>query len=286
MALHYTEFLQVKEKGNHMFERDLYKLSDILGRPAPEFRGAQVDEQKPGNLSWLIETSVRGNIKSAQSRTMAFTTMDSSWDDGLCRAMQWLLARLCEEHKAELKNTPFEFYGRRDVEGRPTSTTRHHTFGEHILDMEILLFRTQADLRSLRYRTDFERTALEASRQHVAHLQHDQADLHQRVTRQKKNIAKLRKRVAEQDEMIEDLERRADEMEEEGEDLRKETSAFISDDEDYLEEMDYEEEDDEEELVDEEEEPAEPLLEEDEEDPEELVFEPDTDVVEPSVPAQ
>ena len=51
MALHYTEFLQVKEKGNLMFEKDLYQLSDILGRPAPEFRGAQVDAHDQGNLS-------------------------------------------------------------------------------------------------------------------------------------------------------------------------------------------------------------------------------------------
>ena len=94
------------------------KLSDILGRPAPEFRGAQVDVHDQGNLSWLIESSVRGNIKSSHSRTMAFTTMDASWDDGLSRAMQRLLARLCEEHKEELENSPFGFYGRRDAEGR------------------------------------------------------------------------------------------------------------------------------------------------------------------------
>ena len=78
MALHFTEFLQVKEKGYLMFEKDLYKLSDILGRPAPKFRGAQVDVHGLGNLSWLIESSVRGNIKSPHSKTMAFTTMDAN----------------------------------------------------------------------------------------------------------------------------------------------------------------------------------------------------------------
>ena len=64
MVPHFTEFLQVKEKGGHMFEEDLYKLSDILGRPAPEFRGAQVDAHDQGNLSWLIESSIRGNCNS------------------------------------------------------------------------------------------------------------------------------------------------------------------------------------------------------------------------------
>ena len=99
---------------------------------------------------------------------MAFTTMDASWDDELCRAMQKLLARLCEEHTEELVNTPFDFYGRRDTEGRPTPTVRHPTFGEHIVDMEVLLHRTQEDLCSVRYRSHFERVVLEEiGRAHV-----------------------------------------------------------------------------------------------------------------------
>ena len=172
-----------------MFEEDLYKLSDILGRPAPEFRGAQVDAHDQGNLSWLIESSVRGNIKSPSSRTLIFTTMDASWVDGLSRAMQRLLARLCEEHKEELANSPFRFYGRRDAEGRPTPTEHHPTLGAHLEDMEVLLHSTQEDLRSLRYRSHFERIALEASRDRVELLQQDKADLHQRRIRLKKTVA-------------------------------------------------------------------------------------------------
>ena len=62
MAPNFTEFKQVKKDGVLMFERDLYELSDILGRPAREFQGAQVDSLGDGNLSWLIESSVRGRI--------------------------------------------------------------------------------------------------------------------------------------------------------------------------------------------------------------------------------
>ena len=54
MAPYFTEFLQVKEKGGHMFEEDLYKLSDILGRPAPEFRGAQVDAHDQGDRKSVV----------------------------------------------------------------------------------------------------------------------------------------------------------------------------------------------------------------------------------------
>ena len=89
--------------------------------------------------------------------------------------MQRLLSRLCEEHKEEIANSPFAFYGWRDVEGRPTSTVSHPTFGEHLVDMEVLLYRTQEDLRSARYRSHFERVALEANRDRVAHLHQDKA---------------------------------------------------------------------------------------------------------------
>jgi len=286
MALHFTEFLQLEKDGKLMFEKDLFELSKMLGRPAPEFRGAQVDTLGNGNLSWLVESSVRGNIKSPGSRTLMFTTMDVHWDDGLCRAMQRMLARLCEEHKAELVNSRFQYYGRRTDNGHPVASPLHPTFGEHILDMEILLFRTQEDLRCARLRSHFDRLSLKGSRESEAQLKEEKDALLKKRTQLRRTIAKLRKKVAEQDELIEDLELYSTEMEEEGEDLRKENNAFLSDDDDYLEEMDYEQEDDEEELEDEEEEPMEAVFEDEEEDPEEPPYQSDADIAEPEVPPQ
>ena len=139
-----------------MFESDLFELCKLLGRPAPEFQGAQVDVLGNGNLCWRIESSVRGNLKSPGSRTLIFATMDAHWVDGLCRAMQRLLARLCEEHKAELVNSRFRFYERRTDDGHPIQSPLHPTFGEYILDMEVLLYRTQEDLMRARLRSRFE----------------------------------------------------------------------------------------------------------------------------------
>ena len=130
MALHWTEFKQVEKEGKLMFESDLFELCKLLGRPAPEIQGAQVDVLGNGNLCWRIESSVRGNLKSPGSRTLIFATMDTHWDNGLCRAMQRLLARLCEEHKAELVNSRFRFYGRRTDDGHPIQSPQHPTFGE------------------------------------------------------------------------------------------------------------------------------------------------------------
>ena len=177
MALHFIEFKQVQKDGKLMFESDLFELSKLLGRPAPEFRGAQVDAHGDGRLSWLIESSVRGNIKCPGSKTMIFTTMDAHWDDGLCHAMQRLLARLCEEHKAELVNSRFRFYGRRTDDGHPIRSPLHPMFGEYILDMEIMLFRTQEDLSCARLRSRFERISLAERRESETQLKEEKVAL-------------------------------------------------------------------------------------------------------------
>ena len=92
MALHWTEFVQLEKDSKLTFENDLFELSKLLGRPAPEFEGAQIDVHGVGRLSWLIRSSVRRNIKSPSSRTLVFTTKEATWVDGLCTATQRLLA--------------------------------------------------------------------------------------------------------------------------------------------------------------------------------------------------
>src|SRR6185369_4161622 len=139
MAPNVTEFVQVRKDGLLMFEQNLYELSQILGRPVPEFEGTQVDSLGDGNLSWLIKSSVRGRIQPPRSKDLVYTTMDTTWVDGLARVMQRLLARLCEEHKDELVGTRFQYFGRRDDEGNPTYPAQHTLFGEYITDMEVLL---------------------------------------------------------------------------------------------------------------------------------------------------
>ena len=286
MALHWTEFVQLEKDSKLTFENDLFELSKLLGRPAPEFEGAQIDVHGVGRLSWLIRSSVRRNIKSPSSRTLVFTTKEATWVDGLCTATQRMLARLCEEHKAELVDSRFRFYGRRNCDGHPTPSPCHPMFGSYIMDMELLLQHTQDDLLRTRIQLRFDRESLVELRENEEKLLEDKVALLGKRAQLRRTIVKLRKKVAEQDELIEDLEHHTDEMEEEGEDLRKENDAFLSDDDDFVEEMDCEEEDDEEELVDEDEDPLEPVPEDEEEDPEEPPYESDADVLELEVPPQ
>ena len=283
MALHWTEFVQLEKDNKLTFERDLFELTKLLGRPAPEFEGAQIDVHGVGRLSWLIRSSVRRNIKSPSSRTLIFTTKEATWVDGLCTATQRMLARLCEEHKAELVDSRFRFYGRRNCDGHPTPSPYHPMFGSYIMDMEILLQCTQDDLLRTRIQLHFDRESLVELRENEMKLMVEKVALLRKRAQLRKTIVKLRTKVAEQDGLIEDLEHHTDEMEEEGEDLRKENNAFLSDDDDFVEEMDCEEEDDEEELVDEEEEPLEAVLEDEEEDPEEPPYQSEADAAEPDV---
>jgi len=299
MALHWSEFVQLEKDSKLMFERDLFDLSKLLGRPAPEFKGAQVEAHGAGRLSWLIESSVRRNIKSPSSRTIIYTTKDSTWIDGLCSATQRLLARLCEEHKAELAESRFRYYGRRNSDGHATPSPCHPMLKDHVMNMELLLQRTQEDLFRTRVWSHLDRTSLLEGRERETELKKGMATLQKKRITLSRTVAKLRRKVKEQDTMIATMEHQANEMEEEGHDLRKENKAFLSDDDDYLEEMDCEEEDDDEEIVDEEKEEEELVdqdedlteavleeEEEEEEDPEEPLYESDADVLELEVPPQ
>ena len=147
-----------------MFENDLYELCLHLGRPVPEFQGACVDASSVEGLCWLIESSVRGRIEHPRSKKLVHVTMDSSWADGLGRAMQRMLARLCDEHRTELKDSRFRYFGRRNGDGHPTPADHHSLFGEYISDMEVMVYRTQEDLRSSRLQAHFQRISLKESR--------------------------------------------------------------------------------------------------------------------------
>jgi len=284
MALHFTEFVQLENDSKLSFQEDLFALSKLLGRPAPEFEGAQIDVHGASRQSWFIRSSIRRNIKCPTSRNLMFTTQESTWIDGLCSATHNMIVRLCEEHKAEIANSRFRFYGRRNCDGYPTLSPCHPEFKSYIMDMELLLQTTQDQLLGARVQLKFDRESLVEIRANEEKLLEDKVALLRKRAELRKTITQLRRKVREQDAMIDDMEHQSNELEEEGDDLRKENSAFLSDDDDYEEEMDYEESDDDEELVDEDEDTLESVLEEEEEDPEEPAYESDADVLELEVP--
>ena len=93
--LNHTKFYQLGNGGSLIFERDLDALSEHLGRPHPEFFGTQVNDQPGGELQWVVVADLRGKMEPPMSERIQFSVRESNWLDGLARALQEALARLC-----------------------------------------------------------------------------------------------------------------------------------------------------------------------------------------------
>ncbi|KAK1694747.1 hypothetical protein QYE76_011444 [Lolium multiflorum] len=77
-----VKFYQLGNGGDLIFERDLDRLSDSLGRPHPEFHGVEANDQHGGELQW-ITADLRGKVEPPTSERILFTFRESSWLDGL-----------------------------------------------------------------------------------------------------------------------------------------------------------------------------------------------------------
>ena len=268
------QFYQLGSSGCKLvFQKDLEKAAEALGRPFPEFHGWQLHDQPGGQLQWEITADIRRNVNNPNSERILFFVKDNSWMGGLARAMQEALARLCHQDKAILP-TRFLHFARMTPEGKPAVPRSHPDLDGHVQHLSFMLSKVRKDLDEARMRANAAYLSREEDLHTIAILATERRTLRQSRRTKNATITRLRARIAEQDALIENLESHVEDIEEEGHDLRRENAAFLSDDDDYLEEMDIEaQEDDDEEIVDEE-----------EEDPEELIFEDDEPDV-PEVPA-
>src|SRR3954466_10942021 len=119
MDVKYNKFYQLGNGGDLIFEQDLDQLSELLEHPHPEFFRAQLNDQGGEDLQWLIVASLRGKIEPPTAEGIQFTLRENNWLDGLARAMQEDLARLCGQSINQIKGTRFEFCPRRDANGQP-----------------------------------------------------------------------------------------------------------------------------------------------------------------------
>ena len=98
MEVKYSKFYQLGNGGHLIFERDLDALSEYLEHPRSEFFGAQLNDHIGGDLQWLIVADLRGKMEAPLSEKIQFTVRENNWLDGLARAMQEALARLCGQN--------------------------------------------------------------------------------------------------------------------------------------------------------------------------------------------
>src|SRR3954469_15218972 len=150
MDVKYSKFYQLGNGGDLIFERDLDQLSELLERPHPEFFGAQLNDQGGEDLKWLIVASLRGKIEAPTSEGIRFTLRENNWLDGLARAMQEALARLCGQSINQIKGTRFEFYARRDAMGHPLEVPYHPELKHQVDHLSFMLYDRQKDLDNAR----------------------------------------------------------------------------------------------------------------------------------------
>ncbi|KAK1668177.1 hypothetical protein QYE76_056336 [Lolium multiflorum] len=203
------KFYQLGNGGSLIFENDLNALSDHLGRPHPEFHGAQITDQPGGELQWIITADLRGKMEPPTSERILFSFMESNWLDGLARALQEGLARLCGMSGEALKDPRFSHLARRS-RPLPYANQTHARIIE------------QGDA--------------------IKMLANDRRTLRQQRAKRDATITRLRAKIAALEATVKDQEEQMKKMEEDGDDIQG-GSAFLSDDDDFEEDENTEEED-------------------------------------------
>jgi hypothetical protein len=124
-----------------IFQQDLEALSVCLERPFPEFFGVQLNDQPGGELQWKVIADLRGKQEPPTSEGIRFSVRENNWLDGLARAMQEALARLCGQNVSRIKNLRFIHYARHDSMGAPMDLSPHPGLKYHVEHLDFMLVR-------------------------------------------------------------------------------------------------------------------------------------------------
>ena len=108
-----------------MFEKDLAQLAEHLGRPYPEFFGVPLNNQSGRPPQWVVTADLRGKMESPTWETIWFSVRGNNWIEGIAKAMQEALARLCGQNVNQIKGTRFFHYARHDSMGEPMDVPSH-----------------------------------------------------------------------------------------------------------------------------------------------------------------
>ncbi|KAK1660204.1 hypothetical protein QYE76_048363 [Lolium multiflorum] len=210
-----VKFYQLGNGGDLIFERDLGGLSEHLGRPHPEFHGVEVNDQHGGELQWIITADLRGKVEPPTSERILFSFRESSWMDGLARALQEALART-DAPPAEAPCGPS---------------------GLHVVQ-------TQKELDNSRGYANQTHFALTQHGQAIRMLNKDRKSLRLQRAKKDATIVRLRAKIAALEITVKAQEDQLREIEDDdgGIDLQG-GGAFLSDDDDFEEDEDPEEED-------------------------------------------
>ncbi|KAK1625830.1 hypothetical protein QYE76_000145 [Lolium multiflorum] len=228
-----TKFYQLGNGGSLIFERDLDALSEFLGRPHPEFHGVEVNTQ-PGELQWVITADLRGKMEPPTSERILFSIRESNWLDGLARALQEALARLCGHNVVAIQDSRFSHLARHDATGGPMSPSSHPVLKYHVEHVDFMLHETQKELDNARVYANQTHLHLAEHADAIKMLAKDRKSLRQQRAKKDATIARLRAKIVLLEATVKAKEDQLREMEEDGEDLQG-GEAFLSEDDDFEE---------------------------------------------------
>ncbi|KAK1607092.1 hypothetical protein QYE76_030765 [Lolium multiflorum] len=222
-----TKFYQLGNGGSLIFENDLNAVSDFLGRPHPEFHGVQLDDTPGGE--WV---------------TPAFSFRESNWLDGLARALQEALARLCGQNVVRLLASRYAHLVRRDAAGVPMELQPHPELRHHAEHLDFMLYQTQKDLDASRAYANQTHAHITEQGEAIKLLNNDRKSLRQQRAKKDATIRRLRARIASLEATVKAQEDQIRQLEDDdgGIDIQG-GDAFLSDDDDFEEDENTEEED-------------------------------------------
>jgi hypothetical protein len=194
--INHTKWYQLGKGGSMIFERDLHALSDILGIPHPEFFGGPVNDQPGGQLQWVIMADMRGSMEPPLSERIQFTLRDNTWEDGLARAMQEALARLCGQHVARIEGTRFEHMARHDMTGAPMDLAPHPELKYHVEHLDFMLQDTCKELDHSRIHANDTYLIRAQQRDTIKILAKERKTLRHQNAKKDSVIARLRQRIS------------------------------------------------------------------------------------------
>src|SRR4051812_40246055 len=235
MDVKYSKFYQLGNGGDLIFERDLDQLSELLERPHPEFFGAQLNDQGGEDLQWLIVANLRGKIEPPTAEGIQFTLRENNWLDGLARAMQEALARLCVQSINQIKGTRFEFCPSRDSMGQPLEAPYHHELKTQLDHLSFMMYDRQQELDNCRDYSNHKSAIINTKDQTM--LAKDRKYRRRHLDKKERIIAHLRHRISSLEETIHERDMQLEERENAGEDLRGDPYSYLSDDDDFLEDQ-------------------------------------------------
>ena len=140
------EFYQLGHGGNLMFEKDLKQLVEYLGRPYPEFFGIPLNNHSGEPPQWEVSTDLRRKLGAPVWETIWFSVTGNTWKEGLVRAMQEAISRLCGQNEDKIKNPRFIYYPRHDSMGRPMIMPPPPEMNPYVAHQDFRQYKTRRDL--------------------------------------------------------------------------------------------------------------------------------------------